>query len=293
MPDSIHTYNFKPGFPFEIEIFDLGEAYARNKSQMVIPHRTNFYNIFLFQGCKANHMLDFKTYAIDYNSLLFVNKDRVHAFDQDGDYRGKCIIFTDGFFNKTEHDRRILNSSILFNDLHDKPHLRLDRNNDKVARFFQQIEDELNVQPDNYQYDILRNILHNLILFSERQKHDLGLAEIPAGADLEIVFDFKKRIDEQFQNQKQVGIYARQLNISEKKLNQATTKILGRNAKDLIDERVVLEAKRLLAHSCQSVKETGFDLGFDEPTNFIKYFRKHTQQTPVEFREKYVRKTSA
>ncbi|MEN9701160.1 MAG: hypothetical protein RIR55_475, partial [Bacteroidota bacterium] len=75
--------------------------------------------------------------------------------------------------------------------------------------------------------------------------------------------------------------------VSEKKLNKSTLKVLGKSPKVLIDERVVLEAKRLLAHTTSSIKEIGFELGFDEPTNFIKYFRKHVASTPIDFRSKY------
>lgn len=78
------------------------------------------------------------------------------------------------------------------------------------------------------------------------------------------------------------------MNVSEKRLNQATTKTMGKSPKTIIDERVLLEAKRLLIHTTLSVKEIGYNLGFEEPTNFIKYFRKHTQKTPIVFRERYL-----
>lgn len=55
----------------------------------------------------------------------------------------------------------------------------------------------------------------------------------------------------------------------------------------MIDDRVMLEAKRLLAHTQDTIKEIGYTLGYDEPTNFIKYFKKHNGQTPVEFREQF------
>jgi hypothetical protein len=74
----------------------------------------------------------------------------------------------------------------------------------------------------------------------------------------------------------------------EKRLGQATSKVLGKTPKELINDRTLLEAKRLLVHGNQSIKEIGFYLGFEEPTNFIKYFRKHTDKTPVEFRESYL-----
>ena len=75
------------------------------------------------------------------------------------------------------------------------------------------------------------------------------------------------------------------MNVSEKRLTRATTNTLGHTPKTMIVERVMLEAKRLLIHTELSIKEIAYDLGFEEPTNFIKYFRKHTGKTPIEFRE--------
>jgi len=75
------------------------------------------------------------------------------------------------------------------------------------------------------------------------------------------------------------------MNVSEKKLTNATKKIAGRTPKELIDDRVMLEAKRLLTHTNHSIKEIGYELGFEEPTNFIKFFKKHAAKTPIEFRE--------
>ncbi|WP_459640649.1 helix-turn-helix domain-containing protein [Flavobacterium sp. CGRL2] len=63
--------------------------------------------------------------------------------------------------------------------------------------------------------------------------------------------------------------------------------MLGKTPKEIIDDRVMLEAKRLLAHTNENVKEISYELGFEEPTNFIKYFRKHSNSTPVEFRESH------
>ena len=96
---------------------------------------------------------------------------------------------------------------------------------------------------------------------------------------------FKDLLETGYKNQKQVNYYAKEIIITEKRLNQATTKVLGKTPKEIIDYRIMLEAKRILAHTTESVKEIGYDLGFDEPTNFIKYFKKHSKFTPTEFRE--------
>jgi len=65
---------------------------------------------------------------------------------------------------------------------------------------------------------------------------------------------------------------------------------MGKTPKQLIDERILLEAKRLLVHSNDPGKIIGLSLGFDEPTNFNKFFKKHTGKTPSEFRASYVQK---
>jgi AraC-like DNA-binding protein len=96
---------------------------------------------------------------------------------------------------------------------------------------------------------------------------------------------FKDLLEINFKTQKQVSFYAKELIITEKRLNQATSKVFGKTPKHIIDDRIILEAKRILVHTNESIKEVAYNLGFEEPTNFIKYFKKHSSVTPTEFRE--------
>ena len=77
------------------------------------------------------------------------------------------------------------------------------------------------------------------------------------------------------------------MSISAKKLNLITSKIYGKKPKSIIDDRVLLEVKRQLVYTNDSIKEIAYSLGFEELTNFIKYYSKHTGETPKMFREKY------
>lgn len=155
------------------------------------------------------------------------------------------------------------------------------------AHLFQLMEIELENEKDISQPHILKNLLHNFLLLSERERRKQNFTEIKKSADLDYVMLFKDLLESNYHKLKQVSNYAKIISVTEKRLNQATSKILGKSPKQMIDERVMLEAKRLLAHTNESVKEIGFELGFDEPTNFIKYFRKHSNSTPVEFREQF------
>lgn len=146
--------------------------------------------------------------------------------------------------------------------------------------------DELQNDKDNSQADILQNLLHNFLLHSERERRKQNFTEIKKGVDLDYVMLFKDLLETGYKSHKQVNYYAKQIIITEKRLNQATTNVLGKTPKEIIDDRVLLEAKRILAHTNESVKEISYHLGFEEPTNFIKYFKKHSSITPIEFREK-------
>ncbi|MBI3241267.1 MAG: AraC family transcriptional regulator [Chloroflexi bacterium] len=285
----IKLYSFKESLPLEIEVVPLSKLYAQHRDKATIPHRTHFYHIIWYQTGAATHLVDFKPVEIKASSLLFVCANRVQAFDPLGACDGKEIVFTESFFSATEADRLFLKSTVLFDPLLDVPALRLEPLScAPITSMFEAIEAESQNPVDGHQHVILKNLLHNLLLMAEREIHKQGLPEIKKGADFDYTLLFRDALDQQFRELKSVGGYARQIHVSEKRLTQATAQILGRTPKQLIDDRVLLEAKRLLVHSERAIKDIAFELGFNEPTNFIKYFRKHSKITPTEFREKYL-----
>jgi AraC family transcriptional regulator, transcriptional activator of pobA len=284
MASPIQSYNFRSGFKHELEVLSLASLYARHRQDVTHPHRANFYHVFWFLNGSHTHHVDFNPIPIKKNTMLFVNKEQVQSFDQSGNINGKLILFTDRFFAKSPYDLRFLNNSILFNDFMEPAVINLNKSG-KLISYFQQIEEEFINNDDPYHYDLLRNYLHNFLMLAERQRRQSGFKEIKKGADLDYLTLFKELVAQHFKEHKSVSHYARQMNVSEKRLGQATTKTIGKTPKQVIDDRIVLEAKRLLTHTSQSIKQIGYHLGFEEPTNFIKYFRKHEHVTPIEFRE--------
>ena len=283
----IKNYKFKHGLPFEFEIIDISDLYRKSKNIVTEPHRASFYHIIWIKQGKPTHFVDFIPMKIESNSLLFVAKDCVNVFDTKSEYEGKMIIFTDDFFCYNPNDLNFLQSTILYNDLFDIAQIQLDIDDQLFPDLFRSLELEYNKDSDSSQYLILRNLLHNFMLLAERERRKQGFKEIAHDADLDYLLQFKDRIKESYKTLRTVSKYAADLGVSEKRLNKATTKILDKSPKQLIDDRIILEAKRLLAHTSLSIKEIAFELGFEEPTNFNKYFRKHNHVTPVEFRNRY------
>ena len=182
-----------------------------------------------------------------------------------------------------------LNSTILFHDLYEISHINSEPSNEIFSELFEFMYKEYNSSNDKFHYDILRNYLHLFLLQSEREKRKQGFKEIKPSADLSYLMLFKEVLEKRFKKYRSINRYASELSIPVNRLNKASFQTIGKSPKQLIDERILLEAKRLLAHSTLSIKEIAFELGFDEPTNFIKYFRKHNHITPAEFRQKMLK----
>ncbi len=287
MGSTIKGFKFKQSAKLKIEVVPLRTLTETSRPHLVTPHRTDFYHVFLFEDCTPIHLVDFKPIKVNPYSLLFIDKERVHQFDQLLHYEGRVLIFTEDFFHTHQNDGAFLRSSILFNELTDKPGLKLRKQDfDRFQKICDSIVEELSMEhPEPV---ILKNHLHNFLLLAEREKRMQGFTEMKKGPDLDYTLLFRNLLEKQFKNNKNVSTYADSLHVSVKRLGQATSNVVGKTPKEMIDERVLLEAKRLLVHGNQSIKEIGFQLGFEEPTNFIKYFRKHTQKTPVVFRESFL-----
>lgn len=103
-------------------------------------------------------------------------------------------------------------------------------------------------------------------------------------AQAEVLRLFRAELESGYTETRSVSDYARRIGTSTKTLSRATAGLTGVSPKELIDRRVVLEARRLLAHSTESASTIGTMLGFSEPTNFTKFFARHTGVSPQEFR---------
>lgn len=266
---------------------DLGHLYREFPDILTTSFRTGFYHVIWFKKGSPNFLVDFKPIEIIPNTILFLTKDTVQRLGKNIYFEAKAILFTDSFFCKTENDATFLRSSILFSDLFSHAQINLQENASMFLSLFRLMEMEVENERDISQDAILKNLLHSFLLLSERERRKQDFIEIKKGVNLDYVLLFKDLLEANYRKLKKASEYADKISITNKQLNHATSKILDRSPKQIINERVMLEAKRLLAHTHESVKEIGFKLGFQEPTNFTKYFRKHTGLTPVEFREQY------
>jgi AraC family transcriptional activator of pobA len=286
--DKISQYKFKPGLPQEIEIINIKDLFTKNLGKLTLPHRSDFYHIIWIEKGSPTHFVDFKPVKIPKNSILFIGRSKVHLFDSAGGFDGKIILFTDNFFCKNQDDIDFLHSTIVFNDLLETSPLKLDSIREDLSSLLALMENAIGNQQLTSRRDVLQNYLHNFLLLCDAEKRKHGFTEIPKGPNRDYAVLFISLVNEHFTKIKSVQLFADMIHISEKRLGRATAAVLGKSPKEIINDRVLLEIKRLLVHTNMPIKEIGFSLGFSEPTNFIKYFKQQTGSTPSEFREQWL-----
>jgi AraC-like DNA-binding protein len=277
-----NQYNHIPGFEF----ISIGNRLKEMPELFKAPLLTTDYRIIIPNSHVDNHLLDFSKTPFHPNSIFFTGKNKVHLFDPNGNYDGIAIGFTENFICRNEEDLMLLMQEPLFNN----PGWESisPENMQAFMSIVNSIEQELkNQAPDIIQRHLIRNLLHNFILLSVREYKKQHHREVIPGTDARITQQYKVMIASNFKVIRTVAAYAGMLNVTEKRLNQATANILKQTAKEVFDEQLIIEARRLVSFTTMSIKEVGFELGFSQATHFTKFFIKHIGIPPGTFREQH------
>ena len=276
----------------EFEIFTLSTLFSRHHRQNLAldkPHRVDFYQILFITKGSGIHHIDFQPYTYKQGSILFISRGQVHAFEVLPDRDGFLILFTEAFLSKNLIHSDILSFYRLYNYHLHLPIMQPEEMGKNIfSRIINEIYEEYHVSDDFAKEEILRLLLKLLLLKAERIKHTLISKEKNA-AWFNIFGNFRRRLEQHFNKTRNAKEYAAMMRISYKHLNEISKSITGSTAKEFIDKFVILEIKRHLAMSDKSIKELTYELGFDEPTNLVKFFKKHTHLSPAQFKQSLIK----
>lgn len=272
----------------ELDVLTLQDLFSSEDSlefQLNTPHRVHFYHILFITKGAGIHTIDFKQYGYNKGSILFISKGQVHAFDVKPDSNGFLILFTDNFLQKILDVTELLSFFRLFKYNMQLPIINLEETDERIFEGIIGGIYEERHHPDMYaKEEILRSFLTLLLLKAGRLKRSLILQDKNPG-NFNLFSIFRKKLEERFFETRHAKDYAELLNISDYHLNKSCKTITGHTAKKYIDAFIILEIKRRLVTSNVSVNKITYQMGFDEPTNFIKFFKKHTRQTPSQFKK--------
>jgi AraC family transcriptional regulator, transcriptional activator of pobA len=283
------------GFPLhsdlpEFHVFTLEETYPATRQAMP-PYRRGFYQITYLEAMgEATMSFENEVLAGTENALIFSPPEHVLSWVCGGTERGFMLYFKPELC--AEQGKSIEETFPFFDPLAVSvlPITREDR-----AVLHPQLNQLRSAFHSSHPYRRPQlAALTTAFLYDCRALYDRSIkrgAEPAAAPGL--VTRFRQLLARCFQHHCSVESYARCLSISADHLRATVKKYTGRTVREFIDERVVIEAKRLLAHTDLTVGEVADHLQFSEPTHFARFFKRHTQRTPLEFRGETGRIASA
>lgn len=250
--------------------------------------RRDYYKITLIRGHNVYHYAD-KSIETNGTTLVFFNPQIPYTWESlSGDTTGYFCIFTASFF--TEKMRGSLNDLPMFT-LGNKPSYSLNEEQEKdIVSIFEKMHDELH-SDYAYKYDLCRSYLNELIHKALKTEPTESLYDHP-NANSRITSIFNELLERQFPIEtpmqrftlRSASDFAQNLAIHVNHLNRAVKTTTGKTTTTLIKERLVAEAVALLKHTDWNIAEISNSLGFEEPSHFNNFFRKHTSATPSHFR---------
>lgn len=181
-------------------------------------------------------------------------------------------------------------TSNLFNNPYQQPSCCVGSNINKLLEeYIQQIKNELQSEEDFGKEELLRAYLKVFLIQVQRQKNKLE----EGNRNTSLIVNEKRvqlacfvnLIDQHYNKGFSAAEYADLMHVSLRTLSNLTNQLLNKTPSLMIQERIILEAKRLLLYSNLNVNQIGYRLGFDDPSYFVKYFKKHTSTSPSEFRK--------
>jgi len=259
---------------------EIEEAITKN-------HKVNFYILMVVTTDIGRHSIDYNDYYYTKGTILAIRKNKIHHFYRNNNVKGYLLLFKDEFLNSYLNQIEVAKTVQMFNELLVSPKTQLKEDEfDEVFYLLIQIEKEVKKISDEYSLKIIRSLLHILITLIHRIKSK-GYNKVQLSNYLKEFVKFQNLLEKNYNESKKVNYYAEKMGFSSKKLNSIVQYIANKPVKAFIDDLVIIKAKSYLLHSNLSVKEVAYKLGFKDPTNLYKYFKKHTKLTPEAFRKKY------
>lgn len=260
--------------------FQNSAKYMPNRMRL---HRHHYFEIFWLNGNGA-HVNDFEVYPISAPSLVFVTPGQVHRWLNGRRMHGDFVCFTQSFFDGGAPPPSPLLNYTFWYPHETSPVLTVppDATAD-VAMIFDQMEKEFSGKSEGFE-TALRALLEVLFIRAERLFKQ-STASAKSDRDSALVRQFRLALETHFSAIQSVSAYARLLKMSPDRLSKAVHERIGQPASEIIRQRMLLEAKRLLAHTDMTVSEIAYALNFSDPSYFSRFFRRETDQAPGEFRE--------
>lgn len=269
-----------------IEIIELNELYHR-RSKMNHdpnkPHRVHFYLMVYIEEGEGTHFIDFNHYPFGKGSFIFVKINQIQAFSLNNKIQGKMVVFTEAYIEQIQTNMNVSAFSPSHLNVSNYPVFTPSSVLTKscISLLFEIRKEINNDDKNNF---IIMLLFSSLFIMLERERPNIYTSKL-SKPQVNQFNHFTKLLDENFTKERDASYYSEQANITYKTLNNLCKLATNQTVKQLINAHTIIEAKRRLILEDKPVQEIACDLGFEEVTNFSKYFKKHTLLTPLQFKK--------
>jgi AraC family transcriptional activator of pobA len=270
---------------FMIEAFE--DYLGRHSTHLHQPHRHSFYHLVCFTGGKGSHSIDFTKFPVEAGQVYFMTPGQVHSWNFEGAPKGYVVNFSEGFLRSFLLDANYLQRfGFLSGNAVDSVVRLASPVWEKVVGLLAEMAEEYRAPLD---VDLLRTQLVQLFLLVQ-SGIVMGKPPLPAAVTQKqvVLGSFRKLLDQHYKTKRLPSEYAALLFVTPNHLNALSQDLLGRSAGEVIRDRVLLEAKRLLTNAGMTATEIAFELNFADNSYFSRFFKKYEGVTPEEFRRKHV-----
>jgi AraC family transcriptional regulator, transcriptional activator of pobA len=250
-------------------------------------HRHSFYHLVLFTKGKGEHTIDFEKFPVKPFQVYFMIPGQVHSWHFKAGVDGYIVHFNESLFSSFLQNSHYLERFSFFHGDSSKSVCQLPPvTHENLTALFESMLNEVNeVKEQNL--DLIRLKLLELFIAVDRSCGGSKQANVPK-QKLTVLRSFQQLIDKHFRTIRLPKEYAELLYVTPNHLNALCQDLMGKTAGDLIRDRVLLEAKRLLTNADITVTEIAYDLNFEDKSYFNRFFKKNVGLTPDDFRKQFI-----
>jgi AraC family transcriptional activator of pobA len=248
------------------------------------PHKHDFYLVVLFTKGTGTHEIDFISYPVKPGYVFLMSPGQMHNWSLSPDADGYIFFHTKSFYDKAFTLSSIRDYPFFGSSYH-LPYIALSKNTMIISeQLFKEIVQEYK-KNELLKFEKLHALFS--LVYIELSRHYSSGVKVENQNYLHKLRKMESYIDAHYKTKKYPYEYAELMNMSEKHLNRITKACLNKTTRDLIAERIILEAKRMLIHSKYTIKEIALELGYEDHSYFSRFFKKNTGETPLAFLNKY------
>jgi AraC family transcriptional activator of pobA len=263
--------------------FDFARLERNSEIPRPFLHRHGYYHLLWMTNARGKHIIDFETFEVKPHSVFFLSPGQVHAWTSTVKASGFVMNFSAEFFLQMFPKVDELVEFPFFDMENADPVLYLSaRQHATLFPLLQEVEVEFG-NAFSGRSEVVRSFL--LILLTRlRRLQPPRQTEMILPKNYSLAKRFKQLLEQRFLETGSIQEYATLLRVTERRLNEAVKSTNGKTATQLIHDRILLEAKRLLSQTDLGTSEIAYRLNFDDPAYFCRFFKKQVALTPTAFR---------